>query len=162
LDDYFLDTEYIIGDSVYGLQNFMVSVYKKPVGSPLHPDNEVFNKKLAKPGVSSQHTIRILKEGSLLKGRLPFLWCIWMQLTDKKLFKTILGYVTVCIVLHNFLIGKREEELDEVCDDLSKINADNKELNSPVANFRYSTTRREQVKNYVLENHYYLCTASVK
>jgi hypothetical protein len=41
--------EYIIGDSTYGPQNFMISTYKKPVGAPLHPDNEVFNTKMAKP-----------------------------------------------------------------------------------------------------------------
>jgi hypothetical protein len=76
-----------------------------------------------------------------------------MRLTGKKSFKKILRYITVCIVLHNFLIGKREDDLDEVCDDLSEIDADN-ELNSPVADFCDSATRREQVKNYVLENNY--------
>jgi hypothetical protein len=37
LDDHFLEMEYIIGDSVYGPQNLIVVVYKKPVGSPLTP-----------------------------------------------------------------------------------------------------------------------------
>jgi hypothetical protein len=147
LDDHFLETEYIIGDSAYGPQNFMVSVFKKPVGSPMQPDNEVFNMKLAKPRVSSEHTIGILK------GRFPFLRSIRMRLTGKRSFKKILRYVTVCVVLHNFLIGKREEDFDEVCDDLSEIDADN-ELNCPVAGFQDSATRREQVKNYVLENDY--------
>jgi hypothetical protein len=67
LDDYFLETEYIIGDSAYGPQTFMVSVYKKPVGPPLYPDNKVFNKKLAKPRMSFKHTIGIWK------GRFPSL-----------------------------------------------------------------------------------------
>jgi hypothetical protein len=124
----------------------MVSVYKKPVSPPLQPDNDVFNMKLAKPRVSSKHTIGILK------GRFPFLCSIWMQLTGKRSFKKILWYITVCIVLHNFLIVKREEEFNEVCDDLSEINADNK-LNCPVADFRDLAPRRKQVKNYVLENN---------
>jgi hypothetical protein len=72
LDDHFLEMEYIIGDSAYGPQTFMVFIYKKPAGSPLQPDNKVFNINLAKPRVSSKHTIGILK------GRFPFLWSIWM------------------------------------------------------------------------------------
>jgi hypothetical protein len=50
--------------------------------------------------VSSKHTIGILK------GRFPFLWSIWMWLMGMRSFTKILWYVTVCIVLHNFLIGK--------------------------------------------------------
>ena len=147
LDTHFLPNEYIIGDSAYGPQNFMVSTFKKPVGGPMSPDNEVFNNKLAKPRVSSEHTIGILK------GRFPFLCSIRMRLTGKKSFKKILRYITVCVLLHNFLVGKREESFDDACDDhLSEIDADN-ELNCPVADFRHSATRREQVKNYVLENN---------
>jgi hypothetical protein len=50
----------------------------------------------------------------------------------------------------------RKDDLDEVSDGLSKIDADN-ELNCPVANdYRDLATRPgEQVKNYVLENNYY-------
>jgi hypothetical protein len=57
-------------------------------------------------------------------------------------------------VLHNFLVGKREDEMDDIGDDdLSEIDADN-ELNCPVADYLDSATRREQVKNYMLENNY--------
>ncbi len=148
LDDHFLETEYIIGDSAYGPQNFMVSVFKKPVGAPMPPDNEAFNTQLAKLRVSSEHTI------GMLKGRFPFLRSIRMRLTGKKSFKKILRFVTVCIILHNFLVGKREDDLNEVGDDdLSEIDANN-ELNCPVADYLDLTTCREQVKNYVLENNY--------
>ena len=149
LVSHFRETEYIIGDSAYGPQNFMVPTFKKPTGAPLHPDNELFNYKLARPRVSSEHTIGILK------GRFPFLRSIRMRLTGKKSFKKILRYVTVCIVLHNFLVGNREDEMDDVSDDdLSEIDADN-ELNQPVADYLDTATRREQVKNYVLENDHY-------
>jgi hypothetical protein len=113
------------------------------------PDNKVFNTILAKPWVSSEHTIGILE------GKFPFLTSIWMRLTGKKLFKKILCYITVCVVLHNFLVGKREDKVDDVVNDnLSKINASNK-LNCPVAGYLNSKTCWEQVKNYMLENHYY-------
>jgi hypothetical protein len=149
LESHFLDTEYIIGDSAYSPQNCMVSVYKKPVGAPMHPDNEIFNTKLAKPRVSSEHTIGILK------GRFPFLRSIRMRLTGKKSFRKILRYITVCVILHNFLVDRREDEIDDVGDDdLSDIDADN-ELNRPVEDYLHSGTRREQVKNYLLENHMY-------
>jgi hypothetical protein len=78
-----------------------------------------------------------------------------MRLKGKRSFKKILRYVTVCVVLHNFLVERREDEIDDVGDDdLSEIDADN-ELNCPVADYLDSATRREQVKNYVLENNYY-------
>jgi hypothetical protein len=75
--------------------------------------------------------------------------------TGKNSFKKILGFNTVsCAILHNFLVvGKREDDLDEVGDHLSQIDADN-ELNCPVANYRDLATHREQVKDYVLENNY--------
>jgi hypothetical protein len=92
--------EYIIGDSAYGPQNFIVSTFKKPVGAPMQPDNEAFNTKLAKPRVTSEHTIGILK------GRFPFLRSIRMRLTGKRSFERILCYISVCVVLHNFLVGK--------------------------------------------------------
>jgi hypothetical protein len=72
------------------------------------------------------------------------------------LFQKILRYITVCVVLHNFLVDKREDEMADVGNDnLSEIDANNK-LKCPVADFLDLVTRREQVKNYVLENHYYL------
>jgi hypothetical protein len=75
-----------------------------------------------------------------------------MWLTSKTLFKKSFRYITVCIILHNFLVGIREDDLDELCDDdLSEIDADNK-LNQPVADYMQSSTCCEQVRNYVLEN----------
>jgi hypothetical protein len=77
-----------------------------------------------------------------------------MRLTGKKSFEKILSYITVCVVLHNFLVGNREDDLEEVDDndDLSKMDADNKLNTCPFADYYYrdTTTRREEVKNYVL------------
>ena len=147
LNEHFRETEYIISDSAYSPMDFMVSTYKKPIGAPLQPDKEIFNTELSKPRVSSEHTIGILK------GRFPFLHSIRMRLTGKRSFKKILRYISACVVLHNFLVGKREDDLEEDWDDLSEIDANN-ELNHPVADYMDSGTRREQVKNYVLENNY--------
>jgi hypothetical protein len=63
LGHHFQANKYIIGDSAYGPHTFMVYVYKKPVGAPLHPDNKSFNTRLSKPRVSLEHTIGILAEG---------------------------------------------------------------------------------------------------
>jgi hypothetical protein len=69
------------------------------------------------------------------KGRFPFLHSIWMRLTGKKPFKQILWHITVCIVLHNFLVEKREDKINEVPDNLSEIDVDNELTNnSPAAN----------------------------
>ncbi len=148
LQAHFQHMEYIIGDSAYGPQNFMVSTFKKPVGAPMQPDNEAFNTKLAEPRVTSEHTIGILK------GRFPFLRSIRMRLTGKRSFKKILCYISACVVLHNFLVGKREDDVGHAGeDDLSEIDADN-ELNRPIPDHAESASRREQVKNYVLENNH--------
>ena len=56
-------------------------------------------------------------------------------------------------MLHNFLVGKREDDVEEAWDDLSEIHANN-ELNHPVADYMDWGTRREQAKKYVLENNY--------
>jgi hypothetical protein len=124
----------------------MVYVYKKPVGAPLHLDNKSFNTRLSKPRVSSEHMIGILM------GRFPFLRSIWMWLTSKTSFKEIHCYITVCIILHNFLVGNREDHLDELCDNdgLSEIDADN-DLNQPVADYSHSSTHCKQIRNYVLK-----------
>ena len=83
-----------------------------------------------------------------------------MRLTGKKSFKKILCYLSVCVVLHNFLVGKREDGLGKADQDLSDIHA-NKELNRPIPDHAESASRREQVKNYILENNhwsqYYTC-----
>jgi hypothetical protein len=147
LAEHFRDTEYIIGDSAYTPMDFMISTYKKPIGAPLQPDKETFNTLLLKPRVTLEHTIGILK------GRFPFLRSIWMRLSGKKLFKNILRYITACVVLHNFLVAKREDDIEEDWDELSEIDANN-ELNHLAADYMNSETRREQVKNYVLENNY--------
>ena len=147
LAEHFRDTEYIIGDSAYTPMDFMISTYKKPIGAPLQPDKETFNTLPSKPRVTSEHTIGILK------GRFPFLRSIRMRLSGKKSFKKILRYITTCVVLHNFLVERREDDIEEDWDELSEIDANN-ELNRPVADYMNSETRREQVKNYVLENNY--------
>ena len=76
-----------------------------------------------------------------------------MRLTGKKSFEKILCYVSVCVVLHNFLVGKREDNLGETDEDLSNIDSNN-ELNRPIPDHAESASPREQVKNYVLENNH--------
>jgi hypothetical protein len=73
-----------------------------------------------------------------------------MRLTGKKSFEKILCFVSVCVcvVLHNFLVGKREDNLGDADEDLSDIDANN-ELNRPIPDHAESASRCEQVKNYV-------------
>jgi hypothetical protein len=145
----FAKHEYIIGDSAYTPRSWVVSAYKKPIGCQMERDNEVFNSIIAKPRVSSEHTI------GMLKCRFPFLRSIWLKLkAGKKHLKIIIGHIQVCIVLHNLLIG-----FDDVVtynndnDDLSDFDADN-ELNQPLRDVDPSDARRTQLKNYMLETYY--------
>ena len=57
------------------------------------------------------------------------------------------------MVLHNFLVGKREDDLGEADEDLSNIDANN-ELNCHISDHAESAIHHEQVKNYVLENNH--------
>jgi DDE superfamily endonuclease len=76
--DYFLERQYLLGDSAFENSWFMVSSYKCPKGMELGRTEEIFNAALAKPRISAEHTI------GMLKGRFPWLRSIRMKITEKK------------------------------------------------------------------------------
>jgi hypothetical protein len=57
------------------------------------------------------------------------------------------------VVLHNFLVGKREDDLGKADGNLYDIDANNK-LNCPIPDHAESASHCEQVKNHVLENNH--------
>ena len=90
----------------------------------------------------------------MLKGRWPFLRSIRIQLTeDKRSLTRVIKYVTVCVVLHNLLIGFGDEPIDLFEEDVSDVDADN-ELNQPLDPLAHSAARREQLLNFMLERFY--------
>ena len=67
--------------------------------------------------------------------------------------KRILTYITVAVILHNLLIGFGDE--GEVGDEEVSDIDDENELNRAIPNVTgQSALRREQLKNYILENYH--------
>ena len=144
----FSPMQYIIGDCAFAARWFVVPCFKKPPGRTLPREKEIFNKTLAKPRVTSEHV------NGLLKNRFPFLRSIRFRLTDdKESMKRILTYITVAVILHNLLIGFGDD--GEVGDkEVSDIDDEN-ELNRAIPNVTgQSALRREQLKNYIMENYH--------
>jgi DDE superfamily endonuclease len=124
--EYFSDRQYLLGDSAFENSWIMVSSYKCPNGMELGRTEEIFNAALAKPRISAEHTI------GMLKGRFPWLRSIRMKITEKKKsLKIILKYIDACVILHNLLIIQkdpvspdwlRETDLQDPLEDYEELN----------------------------------------
>jgi hypothetical protein len=145
---YFSPRQYVVGDSAFENQWFMVSAYKKLPGQSLQPYQEEFNKILAKLRIASEHCIGILK------GRFPWLRSIRLVITDdKKSLKRILRLIEATVILHNMLIEFGEEEKDDWIDedDISDIDEyydSDDEINRAVPLGAYKDERRRRLVRY--------------
>ena len=78
---------------------------------------EEFNYIIAKPRVSVEHTIGILKA-----------WFCWLRqirlkiTEDKKSMIRLQRYIRVCVILHNLLIGWNDDSFEEDAEDVEKEN----------------------------------------
>ena len=98
---YFTHQQYLLGDSAYECCPFIVSAYKRPQGSSIPHEQEMFNTALSKSQVESEHAI------GMWKGRFPWLHSIPMimkQLTQKQDWLTFWKLSNACGILQNFLI----------------------------------------------------------
>ena len=103
--------QYIIGDSAFENQPFMVSAFKKPKGSSIPHKHEQFNEKLARLRIISEHCI------GMLKDRFPWLRSIRMLITeDKNSPKKFLKPIEATVILHNMLIEIGEFEKNDWID----------------------------------------------
>lgn len=110
--DYFSPLEYLIGDSAFENDWFMVSAFKKPANVAIPKEHEACNEKLARLRIISEHTIGVLK------GRFPWLKSIRLKITeDIESMKRILVCIDATVMLHNMLMMVGEEEADEWLDD---------------------------------------------
>jgi DDE superfamily endonuclease len=65
-EEYFSEHQYLLGDSAFESNWYMVVPYKCLPGMDLERDQEIFNTALSRPRIIGEHTI------GLLKGRFPF------------------------------------------------------------------------------------------
>jgi hypothetical protein len=117
---------FLLGDSVFSNSPTLVLAYKAPANlHTLNTGQETFNTLMARPRITSEHTI------GMLKARFPFLRSIPMVITDKpRSVKLILRNIECCIILHNMLIDAEATESEvlprewyEPGDDPSAIDA---------------------------------------
>jgi hypothetical protein len=107
-----------------------------------------FNTLIAKPRVSSEHRI------GMLKGHYPYLRSIRLRLTeDAESMTKIQHYLAISIILHNLLVGwdDNDWEVDEGSNDVSTASAldEENELNKhAVQGGSTSDTRRKQLYAY--------------
>ncbi|KAF5195667.1 hypothetical protein FRX31_014745 [Thalictrum thalictroides] len=93
--NFFSNGEYLIGDSAYGLSNHMITPFKSPATNL--PENQVFNKFLAKSRVRNEHTIGILK------GRWASLNELRIAINKREDAEHAVGWIMTCCLLHNML-----------------------------------------------------------
>ena len=105
---YYRDHEYIIGDSAFENNWFMVSAFTSPPGENIVGDRRQFNACMSRARVISEHTI------GLLKGRFPWLRSIRKVITeDPETLSDILAVIDACIILHNFLVQRGLDDNEE-------------------------------------------------
>ena len=152
--DFFNQNEYILGDSAYETQWFLIPAFKKPAGLQIDQSKSRFNDLLKLPRVSSDHTI------GMWKGRFAWLRSIRMKIRDNESsLEQILQTITATVILHNFLI-EENEEFDDSWYDLDDFNEDmgeagllepGDELNKPA--HHNSNLRQEQLMSYFSEKN---------
>ena len=129
-------------------------MYKKPQGSSIPQEQEMFNTALSKPHIESEHAIGIWK------GRFPWLCSIPMimkQSMQKEGLSHILEVIDTCVILHNFLIEQNEgipsDWMDDEASDIDDALSDMDELIQPIGKAEPNDQRSEQVNLYINENY---------
>ena len=146
----------MMGDSAFENTPFMVSCFTAPPGQAISRERELFNSRLSKARVRSEHTI------GLLKGRFPWLRNIRKKITDDpRTLRDILLFLDACVILHNFLLFKKKEEdtneewVDDdeasVMDDPQRVYEEGDELNLPIPEGTRSDLRRDQLMYYAMD-----------
>lgn len=148
--------QYLLGDTAYENDWFIVSSYKKPAHGTMPYDQELFNDAMKRLRVVSEHTIGILK------GRFPMLRSIRMKITDPKRDSvTIINrYIEGAVILHNLLLQHNDEIPEDwiADDDASAFDDPTRgmteeemakfHLNAPIPDGAPKGERRTQLKGY--------------
>jgi hypothetical protein len=161
---YFSFKEYLLGDSAFENQWFMVSAFKNLPGvrGGLTREKETFNTALGRARVISEHCI------GLLKGRFPWLRHmrrVIKRLTPRQSMRQILRLIDCCVILHNLLLARGDDEMpdnwDDDNDDSSAVDSPTNRLptddtlNLPIPGWASADERRSQLCDYVNETFIY-------
>ena len=118
---HFSETEYGLGDSAFDCEWFLLLAFSRPNGACMARQNEMFNEQMSKPRVISEHV------NGILKGRFPILNALPHVIKGKKSMRDCLKSIDCCIILHNLLVGMKDDIpegwRDEYCDEISDLDA---------------------------------------
>lgn len=103
-DWFFGDGEFAWTDSAYTCNSRMVPVHKEPAS--FRPENALFDKTLLRLRVHSEHCM------GLLKGRFQCLCGLRLQIRNNQEHVAACQWITICIILHNFLIEVEGSDID--------------------------------------------------
>jgi hypothetical protein len=153
----FSPTQWMMGDSAFENTNFMVSCFTAPSGQSISREKELFNRRLSKVRVISEHTI------GLLKRRFPWLRSIRKKITDDpSTLRDVLLFLDACVILYNFLLQKKKEQdtntnwMDNdddasLMDDPSRMFGEEDELFLPVPEGARPDMRRDQLMYFAMD-----------
>ena len=103
-DQCFTLIECLLGDSSYAIEIFILSAFTNASGRTLSDDKKFFKDNMKPSRVRVENCI------GLLKNRFQFLKSLHFVLDEEKESRTkIIRCITVCIMLHNFLIAENDE-----------------------------------------------------
>lgn len=101
---YFVEGEYLLGDSAYSLSSIMVQAFKKAPGTSYHDRHkEFFNTRLAAVRVKSEHCIGIIK------NRFPCLKNMNIIVNGKDGVRAIMDIFECCCILHNIFLDHHDD-----------------------------------------------------
>lgn len=97
--------QYLIGDSAFVPNNYMVPPYKRARNTAyLPPDRHKFNQAVASARVVVEHTF------GMLKMRFQSLRSLRSQIDTQLDLERSLNWIRACVLIHNFLAGDAEDD----------------------------------------------------
>ncbi|GJJ74991.1 nuclease HARBI1 [Entomortierella parvispora] len=107
---FFDEGQYLLADSAYPISTVTVPVIKGQAG--LTPDGRDFNRCVANLRACNEHCIGMLKGRWRSLKQLPVRIHARSEAAD---IRRALDWITVCAILHNFLVGEREILHEGIC-----------------------------------------------
>jgi hypothetical protein len=115
---YFGPGEYLIGDSAYPANDYMITPYKKPRSA--EPACRQFNPTLSSRRIAIEHLF------GLIKARFPSVTAVGTRIVDGASHRRVVNWFEAACIIHNFLLTEDELEWDEF-EDLDMVGAHQQE-----------------------------------
>ena len=107
---FFNKNDYLLGDSAYTTNDFMVTPFKQPRAKG--SNEQMFNATLSAQRVAIENTF------GLLKARFPGITNVSIRIRNEVTHKRVVNYFEAACILHNFLVEVEGEERWEVPEDM--------------------------------------------